>query len=826
MKKNKNLLLSFFLSIVIFGIGMLFNKIYPFGKNILLMLDGYNQYPGFLNSFIQSIKFKQSIFYSFKALIGFNQYAAFVYYSFNFTNLLFLLFKAKHIVDFYTFIIILKIGLCSFTMNIFLNYIKKSKYNFLFSICFALSSYNILYYLNFMWFDSIILLPLVILGVEKIFKENKYYYYVISLALSIISNFYIGYMICIFSLIYFIYKWIMYKCKKEYLFKFIIYSLLTGLVCSFTLIPVILELLNGKGTLFANYTTEYFKFDLDFINVFYKLSIASLLNGDLEYGTPNVYVSIFIYLNVVLYFINKKINKKEKIICGSILCFFLLSMSFNLLDYFWQMMQMPIWYPVRYAFIFDFFLIYLAYKNFINYDKLSNKKIIFTLLVIISLMIIGFVTSGNLIDKINIPAKLIYLGISIMFLIYYIFIENSKDFKNMIWLIIIIELSVNTFVTLKNNGNVNTIDDFNNNYSYNSNIINKLKLDYFDKVSFENRTIKNNGLLFNYNDINYFSSLRNKNTIEYLNKALGILTLDDCNTTYYFNNPIVNSLLGIKYYITKDSIDYYELTNKYNDYNIYLNKDITSLGFITNNSILDLKVDDDYITNLNNIVKIVNNNDKDIISEISIKNKNINCSEFTCTINGTPGYINYEYTLNKDAFIYIQNDYPNSKDKTNYTIKVNGEIVSTSSYYPILVKKKDKLEININPTEDFKDYYYHVYEVDYSLYKEFINNINNEKLKITNYKSDANFTASITLDVDGVLYTNISNDNGFDVYVDNKKEEIIPILNGVIGIKLKEGTHKIKFVYEVRGLKTGLIISSISLLTLIGLLIYEKKHTR
>ena len=179
MKKYKNYLIVFFLPIIIFLIGLLLNQIYPFGSKILLSLDGYNQYPGFLNNFIKSLTTSKSLFYSFNGLLGFISYASYVYYTFNITNLIYLLFKG-HVIEFYTFIIIIKTGLASLSMYTLLNYLKKDKNNILFSITYGLTTYYLLYYLNYMWFDSIILLPIVTLGIEKLFKENKYLTYLIS----------------------------------------------------------------------------------------------------------------------------------------------------------------------------------------------------------------------------------------------------------------------------------------------------------------------------------------------------------------------------------------------------------------------------------------------------------------------------------------------------------------------------------------------------------------------------------------------------------------------------------------------------------------------
>lgn len=823
MKKYKNYLIVFFLPIIIFLIGLLLNKIYPFGSKILLSLDGYNQYPGFLNTFINSLTTSKSLIYSFNGLLGFNSYANFVYYTFNLTNLIYLFFNG-HVIEFYTFIIILKTGLASLSMYILLNYFKKDKHNILFSITYGLTTYYLLYYLNYMWFDSIILLPLVTMGIEKIFKENKYLTYIITLSLAIISNFYIGYMICIFSVIYFIYKLINDKCNKKIIITYILSSLAAGLLSSFALIPAILELLKGKSTLFSGYVKEYFKFDLDAINVFYKLTLGSFLNGDIEYGTPNVYVTLFIYLNAILYFLNNKIKLKERITNLIIFIFFLLSMSFNFLDFFWQMMQMPIWYPVRYAFIFDFFLILLAFKNFQNYEKISIKKLILTFILLTTLIVIGFFTSGNLNDPINITPKVIYLVISIIFLIYYLFIQNSKDLKKFLILILIIELTANTFVTIKNVGNTNQKSKFEINYQNNKEIINKINdNNLFYKVSFDDRTIKNNGLLIDYNDMNLFSSLRNQNVYTLIKKVFGLLTIDNCNTNYFYNNPVVNAIFNIKYYITKNNIDYYNLLTTSNGYNIYQNQDATNIGFMTNKDILNLKITDNYLDNLNNLVKTINKDDNNIIKEYFPYYKNTSCTKDICLTNNPPALIEYKFKASAKSFIYIQNNYQTGLDKTNYTLKVNNKEIGSTFKYPYLVNKNDSIEIIINPTnDDFKDFDYHIYEINYNIYQKLIENINKNKLEITKYKNDAYFETTINVKEDTLLFTTIASDNGWKVYVDNKQAKIDKIYDGLIGINLTPGKHQITFKYTVPGLKIGSIITLTTLLTII-VITYKKK---
>ena len=64
---------------------------------------------------------------------------------------------------------------------------------------------------HLMWLDAIILFPLIILGIDYIFEDKKPTLYIFTLALSIIFNYYIGVIVCLGSLIYFIYKLILEK---------------------------------------------------------------------------------------------------------------------------------------------------------------------------------------------------------------------------------------------------------------------------------------------------------------------------------------------------------------------------------------------------------------------------------------------------------------------------------------------------------------------------------------------------------------------------------------------------------------------------------------
>ena len=55
-----------------------------------------------------------------------------------------------------------------------------------------------------MWIDAMAVFPLVMYGIEQIIKNGKFRTYMFSLAFVMLSNYYMAYIVCIFSVIYFL----------------------------------------------------------------------------------------------------------------------------------------------------------------------------------------------------------------------------------------------------------------------------------------------------------------------------------------------------------------------------------------------------------------------------------------------------------------------------------------------------------------------------------------------------------------------------------------------------------------------------------------------
>jgi len=309
MKKKKviHYIIAFILPVLLlFIIAMLSNHV-PFGEYLFNYSDAYSMYPAILTHSIRTI-LDGHFFYNIYSALGSDFYNLRTLYMNSPFHLLFFLFKKENIFVFYTILLFLKVGLSSYTMCIYLNHISKDKYTWkqiLFSLTYALSSFGVACSVHIMWTDSVILLPLIILGLDKLIEENKSGFYILYLTLAILVNFYIGYMLCIFCLIYFLYKaYVREKLQVETCKHFIFSSLLCGMMSSIVLIPQIISLIAGRGSHFSFST-------LKGISIFSLFSIpSSLLSGmyssfdNFSNGSPLLYCSLFVLVMNIFYFFN------------------------------------------------------------------------------------------------------------------------------------------------------------------------------------------------------------------------------------------------------------------------------------------------------------------------------------------------------------------------------------------------------------------------------------------------------------------------------------------------------------------------------------------
>ena len=165
--------MSFVVPLVIMVGIFVVRGIFPFGQQSFFNGDLYHQYFPFLKEFNAIIKQGGSLLYSWRAGLGTNFLAMFAYYLATPTNILSLIIPESFLIEFISYMSIIKMGLAGLTFS---HYLRK-KFNtnsnaiILFSLGYSMSAYFAAYNWNVMWLDCLILIPLIILGLDRLVNE-------------------------------------------------------------------------------------------------------------------------------------------------------------------------------------------------------------------------------------------------------------------------------------------------------------------------------------------------------------------------------------------------------------------------------------------------------------------------------------------------------------------------------------------------------------------------------------------------------------------------------------------------------------------------------
>lgn len=177
------------------------------GDATVLRMDLYHQYGPLYAEFYDRIVNGQSLIYSWTSGLG-NSFLGnlFNYCASPFVFVL-LLLGHKNMPEAMAVMMSMKAILAAMSYTYFIN--KSTKKNHIFSIGFGLlyafCGYFVAYSWNIMWMDAMAVFPLVMLGIENIIERKSPTLFIITLTYTMITNYYMAYMVCILSVIYFLF---------------------------------------------------------------------------------------------------------------------------------------------------------------------------------------------------------------------------------------------------------------------------------------------------------------------------------------------------------------------------------------------------------------------------------------------------------------------------------------------------------------------------------------------------------------------------------------------------------------------------------------------
>lgn len=357
---------------------------FPFGDKTVLMWDMDIQYISFFSWMNQVIKHQSidSLSYSFSMSFGGSMIGILGYYLLSPFNILLLPFSTKWLPVGVQIVSMLKICCCGLTMYHYLSKrFQKDCYGaVLFSVMYALMGYTVTQQSNIMWLDGVILLPVLLLNVYYLIIGKKQIQYPFWIAAAVITDFYIAYMIILFSFVYFLSEWVILKEKwkwKEF-FKtasvIIGYTLLGVGFSGVVFFPVLYEIFSiGRGGAggVADSISALFQMEKDVFMLPLKCLVGAYDELQLIDGLPNIYVSLCCFPFLILFFIDKRNLKKDRICAAAVFLFLLFSFSSIGLNQIWHGFTYTSGSNYRYSFCMSFFIIAVGYRQYL---KICNTR--------------------------------------------------------------------------------------------------------------------------------------------------------------------------------------------------------------------------------------------------------------------------------------------------------------------------------------------------------------------------------------------------------------------------------------------------------------------
>ena len=845
------------LTIILYLIYLAIAKITPFGENSILKSDLYKQYAEFLAYYKDVLTGKGSLFMSWNMGMGNNFYTTFAYYLVSPLNLLVVFFSKENINTFIIITTLLKLILIYNSMIAFLEYRfkNKSRSAILFALAYTFSTYTIQYLFHIMWLDAIYILPLMCIGIEKYLKNNKISTFIIISALNMLFNYYLGFITILFSGIYFIVRLVEQEniTLKSKIIKFTVFVI--GCIISFgiSMILFLPSFMQVKGTMkLQNRLVEIHKKEfLNYFNIIFNNH-----NQELEQQSGLIFSSTLTLILLPLYFTNKNISKKSKILSALLIIFMALPVISPILNKIWHGMTTPNCFYYRYAFCLIFYINMIAYQEYINRDKISKKSLlietaVFLLILLGEIILINHGTWKNKNLQIN---SVIISSIVVISTIILLFLQKSDKIRNKISKHIIKSITIVIFVIdigiSMNSYNTTNPDNYfilKSVHNY-DNVINRILPSETDRH--QERIIFNPddnsfnlSMKYDYSSIDYFTSSRNRTTLRNM-YSLGYnvqretalwITSDSGD---WFNY----SLAGVKYIITRENLDNdnkiygYEYKGKYGEFNIYETQNTLPFAYIVNSNQQQEEIDNPFYEQTknpfeiqNNILKSIQSSDSNYIENISNEKSNIIKTDKNIVKTDKE----YEITYNVEALQNIsialfsnqnlelyKNNKKIFKDYSNIWERETGirQIVNLEKGQKYIFKITQKIEKYDSNNANIKIYVLNNHKIEKTI--EYAKKVQTQKVTL---EKDI-IKINIKSDNEAYLTFQIPFDSGWRATINGQKTEIVKMNGAFLGVKLQKGNNEIKLTYIPRYFKISALLSLINLILLLIVMCLEKRR--
>lgn len=855
-------LLAFLIPTLTLALVYVTMRIYPFGNGTVLVLDLNGQYVYFFEALRDALIGEGSIFYSFERALSGEFLGIFAYYLASPLSLIVLLFPKHMIQEALFFIIIIKCGLSGLTAHYYLTKTREISKSaaLVFSTCYALSAYGVTYASNTMWIDAMYLLPLIMLGIEILIQKKRCLLYTISLAVALFSNFYIGYMLCIFSLIYFFVCYFSQSSDEvnpigetwhfiKSGLRFAAFSVISALLAS----PMILSAYHSLSFGKSDFSSPKYDFlqKTDFFDIFVKMLPGSY-DTVRPSGTPVIYASVLCLILAIIYFISPKISSRKKIANGVLLAILAVSFGGTTIDLVWHGFQFPNWLNFRYSFIFSFIIVITAADIFLHIKEVEHKSIACVSILVMLLCAIFQKLGHDRID-IMICVWMTFGAVILTAIGLHVYRTGIRGATFILLGVTLIELFANGAVCeYKLDADVgftthSAYSDFMAKYTPCAEYMKETDKGLYRSENYIIKKVNDNYAL-DLNGISGSTSTLNKNVIDFLSD-MGYSARSH-HSNYSDGTPVGDSLLGIKYLlssITRKANPAYVnvMTDELNGAVLYENPYALSIAYTVNPDFekFDTTAAANPFELMNRMcgemlgegrIDVFRSNKCDMkLENVSRASTSTDMRKYTRDKTNNARIV-FSAVAEADGVMYAYFPVKNGYRK-DITVKYSEREIKdyfTSNYHNVIClgsfKKGDVayLTMTLNADEVYfgaTNYFYIIDEekLDYAM-----NKLARGNATIDDAHTDTHFKGTVTVDGGRNLFMlTMPYDKNIEVKVDGKKAQTFEVAGIFTGVMLENGAHSFEVKYVPREFYLGLVLMFVGIVCILTYKFTDKRKS-
>lgn len=822
----------------------------PFGDDTILMYDSSIQYLDFAAYLKRVFAGENDILYTFSKNLGGELVSLIGYYLFSPFSILFLLGSLQTLPQVFTLVVVLKIAAsgASFFWASAQRFGCKASH-LLFSTAYALMAYNTLYGWNIMWLDGVLILPLLALGLERLWRRERPWLYIASLAYALMTNFYIGYMLCIASVLFSFALMAVgegsAKQKTGLFGKFILASCVGGFAAAFSWLPTFFTLIGGRGE--AMSSTFVWARTFNILGLAGKIVSGSADAAQLELGIPHIFCGMFAVFLVMLFYLNGKNGIKSRLAALSVLLALVVSFSIRGLDVVWHGFSPNNAFNFRYSFIFSYILLVIAGYAWEQRKEISKTNILIAGALLcamcVGLLLMKYRMGLTYISNTGLAVS---AGVIVVSAVYLLPDRQPRQLAGAVLaLVCLFELGANYCLSM---GAVME-DGFRLNCASYQHFVDRTapaveavkQMDggfYRMEKTFSRN--KNDAMLFSYNGLTHFSSSQDKAVPRFMEK-LGMTSMEGIWSQYGSGSTaLVDTLLGVKYVLSYDDLTAqkgYALRETVNDIGIYENPDVLPVAMLADGAVLRENLQQEECFHMQkHMLELVSGNDNNVlIPEENVKIALHNLVEtapgvYTKKDMTAEASLAYSFAATREDPLYFYFYAPQEQETALY---INGEHSGNyfSPYrwdvvYGGTYALADTIEVTLVPRGD-------TLRVDRALFcyenlqalSAVSRSVRSNPVMLTRQTS-SHLTGSYEANQEQVLLLTIPYDVGWHLTVDGEPVEYSRALGIFMAAEIPQGSHSFALRYVPIGGIAGCAISAFALAFAAAWYTKEKKKMR